>query len=321
MSLNKFLILFIFLLFALDANALFGLESRKEQKTQIAKARAEFAAGNYKETIKLMQDFTLKEAPKRRIKRAYDLIAQSYIAMQEYDKALLTLNEALEFYPKDQDLHLNLAEVYYLCDLNKRAIEEYEQILKQDKDNAKANLGLARAMLKEGFYSKACDYFKHYVALTNIKEAPVYYDYATSQYLANNLIPSLELALISLEQRPTPDTKLLIAKIYKSQGDIDKAIKTIQEAWLMDTSRKDIYLTYALWLAYDVNQAKIGLKMAREYLQKEPQNRLALFVKFVAYTRLKKNEQAKQVLEQIAALKEESFIDAVANKILENYKS
>ena len=209
MYLNKTLIFISFLLLALNANAIFGLKGRTEQKKQIAKARQAFAEENYPEAIRLMKDFTLKDAPKRRIKRAYVLIADSYIAMEEYDKAMLTLSEALEFYPKDIDLRLTLAGVYYICDLNSRAIEEYEQVLKQDEDNPKAILGLAESMLKEGFYNKACEYFKQYIELTNSQAANVYYNYATSNYMANNFKPALELALMSFEQNEDPDTKLL----------------------------------------------------------------------------------------------------------------
>lgn len=318
MYLSKFLILISFLFMALNANAIFGLKGRIEQKEQIAKARAEYAAGNYRETIKLMKDFTLKDAPKRRIKRAYDLIANSYIAMQEYDKAMLTLSEALEFYPKDIDLHLNLAKVYFLCDLNTRAIEEYQIVLDQDKNNQQAILGLANAMLKEGFYSKACDYFKKYVKLTNTQDADIYYSYAQSHYLANNFVPALELALISFEQKQTPDTKLLIAKIYKSQGKIEKALQTIRDAWLMDINREDIFLTYALWLSYDKETSHQGLEMAQEYLDKNPKNRLALFIKFIAYTRLNDTKNAQKALKEISALKGKGFIDTLSDKILEN---
>jgi len=321
MYLNRILVLISFLFLTLNTNAFLGLEKRSEQKELLAKARAEFAAGNYQETIKLMKDFTLKDAPKRRIKRAYDLIAKSYIAMQEYDKALLTLNEALEFYPKDLDLRLSLAEVYFLCDLNSRAIEEYTYILEQDKNNAKANLGLARAMLKEGVYGKACNYFKQYVDLTDTKDASVYYDYAKSHYLANNFAPALELALISFEHEPSADTKLLIAKIYRSQNKIDKAIQTIRDAWLMDINKEDTFLTYALWLAYDKKTADQGLEMAWDYLSNHPKNRLALFIEYVSYTRLGKNKKAQETLKEIESLGGKGFIDTLAHKLLENTKS
>lgn len=303
---------------ALNANAIFGLKGRSEQKEQIAKAREAFAAENYTETIRLMKDFTLKDAPKRRIKRAYVLIADSYIAMEEYDKAMLTLSEALEFYPKDTGLRLTLAEVYYICDLNSRAIEEYEHVLNIDKDNPRAILGLAEAMLKEGSYTKACEYFKKYIELTNSQAANVYYNYAKSNYMANNFASALELALISFEQKEHPDTKLLIAKIYKSQGKLEKALLTIRDAWLMDINREDIYLTYALWTAYEPSKAKQGLEMAQDYLKKHPHNRLALFIKYVAYTRLGKKQQATATLKEISALQEKGFIDAIAQKILEN---
>ena len=321
MYLNKTFIFISFLLMALNANAIFGLKGRQEQKEQIAKARKAFAEENYPETIRLMKDFTIKDAPKRRIKRAYFLIADSYIAMEEYDKAMLTLSEALEFYPKDIDLRLTLAGVYYICDLNSRAIEEYEQVLKQDDDNPKAILGLAQAMLKEGFYNKACEYFKKYIEQTNSQAANIYYNYAKSNYMANNFEPALELALISFRQNENPDTKLLIAKIYKSQGKLEKALLTIRDAWLMDINREDIYLTYALWTAYEPVHAIQGLEMAQDYLKNHPHNRLALFIKYIAYTRLGKKQQATATLKEISALQEKGFIDALANKLLENTNS
>ncbi len=315
---NKLIIFISFLLMALNANAIFGLKGRTEQKEQIAKAREAFAAENYTETIRLMKDFTLKDAPKRRIKRAYVLIADSYIAMEEYDKAMLTLSEALEFYPKDTGLRLTLAEVYYICDLNTRAIEEYKYVLSLDKNNSRAILGLAQSMLKEGFHTKACEYFKKYIELTNSQSANVYYNYALSNYMANNFAPALELALISFEQKETPDTKLLIAKIYKSQGKLEKALLTIRDAWLMDINREDIYLAYSLWTAYEKSKAKQGLEMAQDYLKDHPHNRLALFIKYIAYKNLGKNKQANATLKEITALQEKGFIDALANKILEN---
>lgn len=303
---------------ALNANAIFGLKDRSAQKEQIAKARKAFAAQDYPKVIELMKEFTLKDAPKRRIKRAYILIADSYISMEEYDKAMLTLSEALEFYPKDLDIRLTLANVYYICDLNSRAIEEYQKVLQQDKNNPTAILGIAQAMLKEGFYTNASQYFKKYLALTNTQAPRIYFEYATSQYMANNFAQALELALISLEQKPLPDTKLLIAKIYKSQGKLEKALLTIRDAWLMDINREDIYLTYALWAAYEKPHAVQGLEMAQDYLKKHPQNRLALFIKFVSYTRLNEDKKAKEALKEISALKEKGFIDSLAKKILKN---
>lgn len=306
---------------ALNANAIFGLKGRSEQKEQIAKARKEFAAGNYQAAIQLMKDFTIKDAPKRRIKRAYVIIAKSYIALQEYDKAMLTLSEALEFYPKDQDLRSLLAQVYLLCDLNTRAIEEYQKVLSQNPNNPEANLGLARAMLKEGFYNTACEYFKKYISLTDTKEAQVYYDYAKSNYFAKNFVPALELALISFEQEQKPDTKLLIAKIYRSQGKLEKALQNIRDAWLMDINRDDIFLTYALWMAYTKRYPREGLEMAQDYLKNDPQNRLALFIKYIAHIRLNENKEAQETLKQIDSLGEKGFIDALARKLLENTKS
>ena len=318
MYLNRVIIFISFLFFALNANAIFGLKDRTVQKEQIAKARKAFAEENYPETIRLMKEFTLRDAPKRRIKRAYILIADSYSAMEEFDKAMLTLNEALEFYPKDKELRLMLAEVYYIGDLNARAIEEYQKVLDQDENNPKAILGLAQSNLKEGFYHKASEYFKKYIELTDTKSSNVYYNYAISNYMANDFEPALELALISFEQKESPDTQLLIAKIYKSQGKLEKALLTIRDAWLMDINREDIYLTYALWTAYESAHAVQGLEMAQDYLKEHPNNRLALFIEYIAYTRLGKDKKAKESLRKIAALNEKGFINSLAGKILEN---
>ena len=87
----------------------------------------------------------------------------------------------------------------------------------------------------------------------------------------------------------------------------------------MDINRQDIYLTYALWLAYEKDYSRQALEMVQKYLKKHPGNRLALFIKYVAYTRINDKQKATESLKQIKAQKGQGFIEDVASKILVNY--
>lgn len=321
MSLNKiFFILFIFvLLMPADGNALFGIEARREQKQMLSEARSAFDIANYPLAIDISEEFLLKNAnaPKRRLKRAYLMLGSSYKALGEYDKALLKYNEAIEFFPKDIELNLALGDIYMLGGLTDKAIEVYNTVLLFDKDNMPARLALAKAYLNEGFFARSSKYYKEYIESEDIKDGKIYYEYALSRYMANDYDKALELAIKSSDLEILPDTTFLLAKIYKVKGDTKKAIETIELASEQDRTREDIFLTRALWLAYDNAYNMQALEMVGGYLEDNPDDKLAMFVKFLALYRQGKTQEAHTYLKAITRTEGDGFINKLAERLLD----
>ncbi len=318
---NKLITFFLILLFVpIHSNAFFGIIKRFDQKQKISAAREAYAKGNYEETIKICQEFLMQnqEAPKRRTRRIYTVLGDAYAALGDYDHALLTYNEALEVLPKDISLNLSLADLYYKTELYDKAIEFYNKTLQLSKNNSKALLGLARSYLKTGFLSKSRQYFKDYLELNNNISADIYYDYATANFLSNNLNNALEYAKKAKDLNPDADTYFLIAKIYNAFNDTAQAEENIKTALNLSQNREDIFLTNLLWESYKQNSAADALTKIKNFQKENPSSQLAVFIEGNALLTQGKKQKAFNVFKKIENQNKDSFIKEVAKQILKN---
>jgi len=322
MSLSKIIIFSLCLMLVpLQSNAIFGLAGRVEQKQKIAAAREAYAKGNYGEAIKICEDFLMQnqDAPKRRTRRIYSVLGDTYVALGNYDKALLTYSEALELLPKDIGLNLSLADLYYKTELYDKAIEFYNKTLQLEENNEGALLGLGRTFLKIGFLSKSRQYFKKYLEESNQKDPLVYYEYANANFLSNNLNTALDYALQAKRlNNKNPDIYFLIAKIYNNLNAPKKARLNIDIALQLSQNREDIFLTSALWKAYETETASEALKEIKRYQKENPDSQLAIFIEFISLSKQGKQKEALNVLKKIQNKNEDSFIKTVSQQILAN---
>ena len=323
MCLNKFSVIIAALLISFPfakAEALFGFSARAAQNEMIEQVRMAYAEGDYKTVEEISHEFLLKypSASKKRLKDVYLSLGGAYKAEGQYDKALLVYNEAVEFLPKDEDVNIALGGIYLIGGLTDNAKEIYRKVLVINKANKDALLGLARAHYYDGFFSRATMFFKEYEQASQREDlsASFFYYYAMAQYFSNHSDLALELAFKSLSAEETPDTLLLIAKIYKNSADEKNALKYLNAALEKAPSREDIYLTKALWFAFDKDTAAEGGKMADAVLRKDGRDKLALFIKYLSLLRLGASEaQSSIYLKKITDLEGDQLIDKFADKI------
>lgn len=315
----------MFLLFPFGrAEALLGFGARAAQKEMIEQVRKSYDEGDYKTVEEISREFLIKypSASKKRLKDVYLFLGRAYTAEGQYDKALLTYNEAVEFLPKDEDVNIALGDIYLIGGLTDNAKEIYRKVLAANKDCKEAVLGLARAHYEDGFFSRATMFFKEYEESSAAEElsASFFYYYAMAQYFSNNGEAAFELAFKSLSKEETPDTLVLIAKLYKDSSDEENALKYLNAALEKAPSRADIYLTKALWLAFDKGTAAEGGKMADAVLQKDEYDKLALFIKYLSLVRMGASEAESAVyLKRIIDLEGDGLIDNFAGKIYKSY--
>lgn len=323
MCLNKIsFVLAAFLLFFpfVRAEALFGFTARAAQNEMIEQVSTAYAEGDYKTAEEISREFLVKypSASKKRLKKVYLFLGGAYKAEGQYDKALLVYNEAVEFLPKDEDVNIALGGIYLIGGLTDNAKEIYRRVLAINKANKDAVLGLARAHYEDGFFSRATMFFKEYEEASAGEELPssFFYYYAMAQYFSNHSDLALELAFKSLSAEETPDTLMLIAKIYKNSADEKNALKYLNMALDKAPERTDIYLTKALWLAFDKDTAAEGGKMADAVLLKDGRDKLALFIKYLSLARLGASEaQSSVYLKKITDLEGDQLIDKLADKL------
>ena len=320
MYLNRTLIFIILFSFACPAQAFFFKESR-QQKKMLADASAAYELGDYRTAVEITQEFLLKNAGKHNAKDAYVMLGNSYKAMGQYDKALLKYNEAIEFYPKDADLMQALGDVYFIGGLTEKAIEVYKKTLELNPKTSAAKIGLAESYLSEGFFDRAAKYFEEYIAQTKSTDPQVYYDYALSRFHANDYDGALALTQKSLSLKADANTTFLLAKIYKARGDKQNAFLAIDTALKQNPEDDVVFLTRALWLARDKNTAAEGLAAANEYLDKNPQDSLAMFAKYFAQDNLGDVSAAQKTLKAITETEGDGFINKLALKIYKAYNN
>ena len=324
MYLNRIiLIIFILAFAAMPARALFGFsKEQRAQKAALEEASAAYNRGEWEPVVDIMEEFLLKGAQKEDLKKAYLLIGSSYEKQGAYDKALLKYGEAAEFFPKDIELNLALADIYYVGGLTEKAVAAYNKVLELDKNNLHALLALARAYMAEGSFWRASHYFKKYFDAGGTPSpgggqgaADIYYDYSLSYFLANENQKALELVSRANEIQSGARISFLTAKIYKAMGDDKNAFAHINAAVAYPGAGDDIILTRALWLAYD-GQTKEALSIADSFLKKDPADRPALFIKYLAYARADRAKEGRKYLETIAASDADGFIENIARTIL-----
>lgn len=324
MFLNRVLFIALAALFLLwpfeQSRALFGISARKAQNQMLTQAQEAYDDAQYKRVEELGKEFLLKypSASKKRLKTMYLLLGDSYKERGQYDKALLTYNEAAEFLPKDEDVNLALGGIYLIGGLTDNAKDIFRKVLEINKENKDALLGMARAYYEEGLFSRANVFFEYYRQAGGEEiSGPFFYYYAMSQYLADNQDEALDLALKALSAEETADTLFLLAKIYRNGDDEENAWLYIDAALDKDPSRYDIYLTKALWLSFGtLEQNKQAEKMADFILKKNSRDKLALFIKYLSLRkRGGDSAKAREYLRTIMSMEGDQLMDKMAAKL------
>lgn len=288
----------------------------KKQKKLLNDARQDYSEGNYYSAIDKLKVFLVEGTVKRREKRAYLLLGESYEKIGEIDSALNTYLEGVELNPKDKDLLLKLGALYQRNDLIRDSIEIYERILALDKNNSQAFLGLARAYTDEGFFSKAEGYFQQYLRITKIEDfdGDIFLEHAGAYFRQRKYNEALFNAALSIDKLgENKDNTFLVAKINRMQGNMEDAYIYIDKAINLEgyDNCYTALLTKALWLTQDkrYEEAKI---ISDSVLLEKPNNRLALYVNFLAYRGKGNKNKADEYLKRISAYEDNSFISRVA---------
>ncbi|MCL2888739.1 MAG: tetratricopeptide repeat protein [Elusimicrobia bacterium] len=283
----------------------------KKEKVKLTEARQLYSEKDYEGAIAKLKDFLVEGTVKRREKRAYLLLGDCYEKLGRLDSALNTYLEGVELNPKNKDLLERLAELYDRTDLTQNSIETYRRILDIDKDDENAMLGLARGYMKEGFFSKAQQYYKMFFDLKPKNMKSYFYEYALSYYKQRNFNAALFHIGLSLEAyKDRYKDNFLAAQISRDMGNKEDAAKFLAAALAAENNYEAV-MTKALWAVQDGDYAS-ALKIADGALAGSPSDRLALYIKYMAYARQGKQKEARKYLEKITAQDNDGFIRRVA---------
>ena len=312
---SKFVWLLIALCCALPAQAKwFGLFSNDRE--EFVHARETYNNGQYEQAIQELSNYIYKtENIKRREARAYRLLGLSYEQLNQPDKALEIYLEALEFHQKNIPLLLAAASLYERTGLIDQSIKLYNRVLELDSNNQEALSGLADDYLQMGFYSRSVSYYTQYLQQNPQAEALHRARLAYAFFKQRDFKNAFIQITLAKEQEPQEsDYWLLSARAYKGMQMTQQALDDLDIAIWLNPDQVELRIIKSMWL-YQLDKKEDSLKEARNILRDNPNNELALFM---VYLNLKdtKPKQARQALQQIQDLGNDSFAYRVANKIL-----
>jgi tetratricopeptide (TPR) repeat protein len=159
----------VFLIFVILGLSLFYIASvqreARREKADIAlrKGTSLYEKGDFDKALLSLEE-AVKLNPAN--EKARLLLAQTYEARGNLEKAIVEYQEYIELEPEDYAAHYNLAIIYKYQGKKKKAISELEKALKYNANFAAAYLELARLYKETNQIDKAISTYK---ALINLK--------------------------------------------------------------------------------------------------------------------------------------------------------
>ncbi|WP_428897548.1 Tetratricopeptide repeat-containing protein [Parelusimicrobium proximum] len=286
-------------------------------KELLEQARREYSERRYEEAVVTIEKFLQKSNVKRREKRGYLLLGQSYEQLGMWNKALNAYLEGVELNPKDMSLYLHLANLYRKTGLTTRAIEIYSYVQEKNKYKYRDEilLGLAKAYKDEGFFSKSIDNYKEYFDGDLGKDDAALFEYAIV-YLGHKMYnEALFLTGILIQKdADNPGYWFLSSKIKKAQGKKREACDDLDEAIRLNPDDETLAFVKVLWLIGDNR-----IQEAKEHLDAiilEDNAPLTLFSKYLIAEKQGKKKEALKYLKQIVEQNNGGFIHNISNQLL-----
>lgn len=316
MYLNRNLLLALLAALCLNACSSLGIGMIGDKKAY-AQGRDLYNHGQYEQAITQLNAYIHKNYNvKRREARAYRLLGMSYEQTGKLSKALETYLEALEFHGDNVPLLLAAANLYQRTGLTDRSIELYERALEEEPDNLDALAGQAENYRTMGFYSRAREFYDHFFSLNPNASAQYRARYADTFLTQRDYEQAfINITMALAQENASPDFWLISSRAAYGLGRIQDAIKDIDIALSLAPQRRDLLSTKALML-YQDKQYDSSLQTAHEILTLYPENALGLFIEALNLHALGKTKEAQQILSQISAQHNDSFIEKIAAKWL-----
>ena len=192
-------------------------------------SKAHYRLNNGREAedaIRKAWDFSQKATEKERL-----LIQAWYAANieQNLDKGIQILKETAEKYPRDKEVHGNLASFYGAMAMREKSIEEYNKALSLDPNFSDALNYIAYQYMSLKDFEKAVEYLKRYVSVLPGKPNPL--DSLAEAYFAmGKLDEAIENYKKALQVKPDFFPSIApLAYIYALREDYSEASRWLDK--------------------------------------------------------------------------------------------
>lgn len=279
------------------------------------------------------------------------LLIVSYIRQEEFDKAEKKIQQLLSQTPDDTKLMNLSALTKQLKGETEQAISEFQNILKKDKNNIPAYLGLARIAIIEQNWTQAENYFQQIIAIdaNNLKaylglavvaekqkkpEMTERYFMDAIEQSKNNITQQMTVAsLLSqwYQSRKQPKKILALAKKLEQQHPNNNSIRSFMaRAQLLNQQQQEAERTLmsiinsdkqdakhrvllAQLISNDANRTEEALELLDNALAIEPENQSLYTIKAAILVKQRRYEEGLD----IATTMQQEFPDSETGKLLQ----
>ncbi len=280
-----------------------------------------FKNGNFDSAVNELEQLSANPSNQLKKEETNYLLIISYIKDKQLDKAEQKLKTLLTQTPDDKKL-LNLQALIEQVRGNfKDAIRRYEKVLKQDKNDIPAQMGMARIYVLQEKLDKAKQYFQQVIAI-NPKEYKAYLGLVALSEKQGDSEKTEQYFLDALdESKGNSETTLLIAKLlgqwYQSKNQPKKILNLARNlaATNPDNEKIRFFLVRAQILNKKDHQAESTLKEITHADQQDIKNRI-LLAQLIAKDNNRLDESSK-ILEEAENIDSDSLaIYSAQNQLL-----
>jgi tetratricopeptide (TPR) repeat protein len=132
--------------------------SRRERLAWAAQAKVLWDQKNFAEAAQWLEKAVAPGASKNDLAQWWPILGRCYENVGNYQKALAAYQEALKLKPRHVDRMVDLARIYDRTDLNRSAIDLYEEVLDRARDRPDVIYALANLYFRSGRLDRARDY-------------------------------------------------------------------------------------------------------------------------------------------------------------------
>ena len=244
----------------LISNLQYAKNERQEKKANLKLLEYYMKEKDYESAITIGNNLLNYKLSKKQKYNIYYDLAISYLYSDKLEKALEVGQEAQYLYPKKIETKLLLGNIYKNNSLNELAIVKFKECLEIDDDNLEALTNLGNIYNFQENYKASLEYFEQ----AQTEAAQHKEELSTDDYI-NMAISAKEIgrrdqaqAILENINEKNKTASLLLANIYHSKQEYDKAINILKPFVYHDETDIEIYCNLAQMylLSNKFNEAK-----------------------------------------------------------------
>lgn len=223
----------------------------------------------------------------------YGREASEFAKKGNYDKAIATLEKAIQISSKEASLHFNLGLNYLEIGNSRKARAAFKKATEIDPEHAKAFAGLGHIYYEKETYDEAAAYYLAAID-AGLKDIAVQANLGASYLRLYQPKRAIEAYEGAIAIAPTDAYNYYnLGRAYMEAKEYPLAIQTFEEALQLNTLFLDAQ--YHIAICYiEINEYEKGLEVANAIIAKDDEYALGYLAKAACYKRMRKYDKADE---------------------------